>query len=159
MHINKAAKKTEVVFIMTHHRIFHGRMQAGLWRPATALCLRMNAQPPPQPLSAGMLTSTTFDLPGWRITEQRGLVRGIVVRSPTIAQGLMGGLKSIVGGRIGAYTEMCEQARGQASTKCFSTPGDWSNGVVGLRYDASEVAQGATEVLCYGTAVIAVRAS
>ncbi len=110
-------------------------------------------------MSAGMLTSTTFDLPGWRITEHRGLVRGIVVRSPTIAQGLMGGLKSIVGGRIGAYTEMCEQARGQAFDQMVLHARQLgANGVVGLRYDASEVAQGATEVLCYGTAVVAVRA-
>ncbi len=61
-----------------------------------------------------MQVTTTFSLDGYRITEYKGLVRGIVVRAPTIGQGILGGLKSIVGGQIGAYTEMCEQARQQA---------------------------------------------
>ena len=59
-------------------------------------------------------TTTTFSIEGYRITEYKGLVRGIVVRSPTIGQGFLGGLKQIVGGQIGAYAEMCEQAREQA---------------------------------------------
>ena len=58
--------------------------------------------------------TTTFDFDGHRITDYKGMVRGIVVRAPTISQGIMGGLKKIVGGRIGAYREMCEQARGEA---------------------------------------------
>jgi uncharacterized protein YbjQ (UPF0145 family) len=61
-----------------------------------------------------MLVSTTFTIEGYRITDTKGLVRGIIVRSPTILQGIFGGLKNIIGGRIGAYTEMCEQARQQA---------------------------------------------
>jgi uncharacterized protein YbjQ (UPF0145 family) len=52
-----------------------------------------------------MLVSTTFDIPGYRINSHKGMVRGIIVRSPTIAQGILGGLKSIIGGRIGAYTK------------------------------------------------------
>jgi len=55
-----------------------------------------------------------FDIEGYRITDYKGLVRGITVRSPTISQGILGGLKSIIGGKIGAYTEMCEQARQHA---------------------------------------------
>src|SRR4051794_26060059 len=58
--------------------------------------------------------TTTFTIEGYRISKYLGVVRGIIVRAPTISQGIMGGLKSIVGGRIGAYTEMCEQARQQA---------------------------------------------
>src|SRR5439155_11491264 len=61
-----------------------------------------------------MFITTTFSFEGYRIAEYKGLVRGIIVRSPTIAQGIMGGLKNIIGGRIGAFTEMCEQARQQA---------------------------------------------
>lgn len=99
--------------------------------------------------------STTFTIDGFRIREYRGIVRGIIVRAPTIAQGVMGGLKSIVGGRIGAYTEMCEQARQQAFDLLIQHAiGVGANAVVGLRYDASEIGKGATEVLCYGTAVV-----
>ena len=58
--------------------------------------------------------TTTFDIEGYKIVEYKGIVRGIIVLAPTIAQGFLGGLKSIIGGNIGAYTEMCEQAREQA---------------------------------------------
>ena len=61
----------------------------------------------------GMPVTTTFTVDGYRIVEYRGVVRGIIVMSPNIAQGVMGGLKSIVGGKIGAYTEMCEQVHRQ----------------------------------------------
>lgn len=102
-------------------------------------------------------TTTTFTIEGHRIREYRGLVRGIIVRAPTIAQGLVGGLKSIVGGRIGAYTEMCEQARQQAYELMLEhARAAGANAVVGVRFDAAEVASksSATEVLCYGTAVV-----
>ena len=104
-----------------------------------------------------MLTSTTFEIPGKTIRETRGLVRGIVVRSPTIFQGMLGGLKSVIGGNIGAYTEMCEQTRLGAyeeMEKHAATLG--ANAIVGIRYDASSVDSktGAVEVLCYGTAVV-----
>jgi uncharacterized protein YbjQ (UPF0145 family) len=101
--------------------------------------------------------TTTFSFEGYRIVEYRGVVRGIIVRSPTIVQGLVGGLKNIIGGRIGAYTEMCEQARQQAYDLLIQHAREQgANAIVGLRYDASEVvsAGSATEVLCYGTAVI-----
>lgn len=100
--------------------------------------------------------TTTFTIEGYRISRYLGVVRGLIVRAPTISQGIMGGLKSIVGGRIGAYTEMCEQARQQAYELLIDhAVALGANAVVGLRYDASDVgAQGsATEVLCYGTAV------
>ena len=104
-----------------------------------------------------MLASTTFDIPGYEITEHRGLVRGIIVRSPTIAQGILGGLKNIIGGQIGAYTTMCEQTRSQAFESMEKHAQELgANAIIGIRYDASSVEPrgGAVEVLCYGTAVV-----
>jgi len=104
-----------------------------------------------------MFITTTFSFDGYRIIEYKGLVRGIIVRAPTIAQGFMGGLKNIIGGRIGAYTEMCEQARQQAYDAMVNHAAELgANAIVGVRYDASEVVSkgSATEVLCYGTAVV-----
>jgi len=104
-----------------------------------------------------MYTTTTFSFEGYRIKEYRGIVRGIIVRSPTIAQGIIGGLKNIIGGRIGAYTDMCEQARSQAYDLMIQHAQQiGANAIVGVRYDASEVVSkgSATEVLCYGTAVV-----
>ena len=101
--------------------------------------------------------STTFTIEGSRITQYKGIVRGIIVRAPTIAQGIVGGLKNIVGGRIGAYIEMCEQARQQAYDEMVQHARQiGANAIVGVRYDASEVVSkgSATEVLCYGTAVV-----
>jgi len=101
--------------------------------------------------------TTTFNIDGYRIAEYKGIVRGIIVRAPTIAQGIVGGLKNIIGGRIGAYTEMCEQAREQAYDSMLDHALELgANAVVGVRYDASEVVSkgSATEVLCYGTAVV-----
>jgi uncharacterized protein YbjQ (UPF0145 family) len=103
-----------------------------------------------------MIVSTTFDIPGYRITAHKGMVRGIIVRSPTIAQGILGGLKSIIGGRIGAYTEMCEQGRQHAyDLMVLHATELGANAIVGVRYDASDLGANlsATEVLCYGTAV------
>jgi uncharacterized protein YbjQ (UPF0145 family) len=104
-----------------------------------------------------MKTSTTFDIPGHRIVETKGLVRGIVVRAPTIVQGIFGGLKSMIGGKIGAYTEMCEQTRQQAFEAMEEhAKAMGANAIVGIRYDASSVEDksAAVEVLCYGTAVV-----
>jgi uncharacterized protein YbjQ (UPF0145 family) len=101
--------------------------------------------------------TTTFTIDGYRIRQYLGIVRGIIVRAPTISQGILGGLKSIIGGRIGAYTQMCEQARQQAYDLLIDhAMALGANAIVGLRYDASEVASkfSATEVLCYGTAVV-----
>ena len=104
-----------------------------------------------------MPVTTTFTIEGYRIKEYKGIVRGIVVRSPTIAQGILGGLKNIIGGQIGAYTQMCEQARQQAYDRMIKHAQEvGANSIVGLHYDASEVVSSgsATEVLCYGTAVV-----
>ena len=102
-----------------------------------------------------MLITTTFDIQGCEIIEYKGLVRGIIVRSPTLTQGLMGGLQNILGGNIGAYTEMCEQAREHAYDLMIQHATEMgANAIVGVRYDASEVVNTGTEVLCYGTAVV-----
>jgi uncharacterized protein YbjQ (UPF0145 family) len=102
--------------------------------------------------------TTTFTIEGYRIKQYLGVVRGLIVRAPTISQGILGGLKSIIGGNIGAYTEMCEQARQQAYDLLIDhARAVGANAVVGLAYDASEIGgktTSATEVLCYGTAVV-----
>ena len=105
-----------------------------------------------------MIASTTFEIPGYEIIEHRGLVRGIIVRSPTISQGILGGLKNLIGGKIGAYTKMCEQTRSQAYEDMEMHATELgANAIVGIRYDASSVEPkgAAVEVLCYGTAVVA----
>jgi uncharacterized protein YbjQ (UPF0145 family) len=120
----------------------------------------MTNAPPSLPYAAAshIPVTTTFTIEGYRIVQYLGVVRGLIVRSPTIAQGILGGLKSIIGGNIGAYTEMCEQTREQAYELLVQhalTVG--ANAVLGFRYDASEISgknTSATEVLCYGTAVI-----
>src|SRR5215204_6430121 len=117
------------------------------------------SQPPTVPYQsprpASMPVTTTFTIEGYRIRQYLGVVRGIIVRAPTISQGILGGLKSIVGGRIGSYTQMCEQARHQAYELLLEHARSLgANAIVGLPYDASEIGAGATEVLCYGTAVV-----
>lgn len=104
-----------------------------------------------------MLASTTFEIAGHEIVDHKGVVRGIIVRSPTISQGILGGLKNIIGGQIGAYTTMCEQTRGQAYESMKRHAAELgANAIVGIRYDASSVESkgAAVEVLCYGTAVV-----
>jgi len=105
-----------------------------------------------------MVITTTLSVEGHTITEYKGIVRGIIVRSPTIVQGFLGGLKNILGGQIGAFRDMCEQARAQAYEAMIAeAAGLGANAIVGVRYDASDVGSAsvsATEVLCYGTAVV-----
>jgi uncharacterized protein YbjQ (UPF0145 family) len=106
-----------------------------------------------------MQVTTTFDIEGYRVEKSLGVVRGIVVRSPTIIQGFLGGVENIIGGRIAAWTEMCEQARRQAFEEMLQHAAErGANAVLGVRYDASAVArrqrQCSSEVICYGTAVV-----
>src|SRR5204863_9920907 len=111
----------------------------------------------PMAIRSAIIVSTTFDVQGRRIREYEGVVRGLTVRAPTITQGILGGLKSIIGGQIGAYTEMCEQARQTAYDLMIEHAQQLgANAVIGMSFDASEVAAraSATEVLCYGTAVV-----
>lgn len=101
-----------------------------------------------------MIVTTGIDVAGHTIAEYIGIVRGIVVRSPNIAQGLLGGLKQIVGGNIESYATVCEQARRDAYDRMVQHANAMgAEAVIGMRYDATEFTQGATEVLAYGTAV------
>ena len=112
--------------------------------------------PPPHgiPVRHAMVT-TAFDLPGYRITRNLGLVRGIVVRSRSIFGSIGAGLQTIVGGNITLFTEMCEKTREDSLELMLQHAGQLgANAVIGARYDANELMQGVTEVLAYGTAVI-----
>jgi uncharacterized protein YbjQ (UPF0145 family) len=97
-------------------------------------------------------TGNSFE--GYRITEYLGVVRGIVVRAQTITQGIRGAFSSILGGNIRAYEEVCEGARQQAYERMVEHAQEReADGIIAMRYDATEFAQGVTEVLAYGTAV------
>ncbi len=101
-----------------------------------------------------MLVTTGNEIPGYRITEVLGIVRGIVVRSPGIKQGFLGGLKQLVGGNIESYAQVCEQARRDAYARMVThATQENADAIIAMRYDATEFAQSTTEVLAYGTAV------
>src|SRR4051812_42209416 len=101
-----------------------------------------------------MIVTTGNEVTGHAIAKYLGIVRGIVVRSPTIAQGFLGGLKQMVGGNIEAYAEVCEGAREEAFERMVQHAEErGADAVVAMRYDATEFAQNCTEVLAYGTAV------
>ena len=101
-----------------------------------------------------MIVTTGNDVAGRLISEYLGIVRGIVVRSPSISQGLLGGLKQIVGGNIESYARVCESAREDAFQRMLlHAQSRGADALIGVRYDATEFAQGVTEVLAYGTAV------
>jgi uncharacterized protein YbjQ (UPF0145 family) len=101
-----------------------------------------------------MITTTGNDVAGRTITGYIGVVRGIVVRSPSIGQGILGGLKQIVGGNIEAYARVCEAAREEAFQRMVKHAEErGAEAIIGMRYDATEFADGVTEVLAYGTAV------
>src|SRR5579872_756112 len=101
------------------------------------------------------LVTTAFTLDGYRITQNLGVVRGIIVRSRSIFGSIGAGLQTIVGGNITLLTELCEKTRSQAFELMVQHGMQLgANAIIGTRYDATEVMQGVTEVLCYGTAVI-----
>ncbi len=101
-----------------------------------------------------MIVTTGNEVTGRSIDSYIGIVRGIVVRSPSITQGFFGGLKAIVGGNIESYAEVCEQARKEAYQRMVAHAKDkGADAIIGMRYDATEFSQGVTEVLAYGTAV------
>jgi uncharacterized protein YbjQ (UPF0145 family) len=100
-----------------------------------------------------MITGT-FELPGYNVIKNLGIVRGITVRSRSIVGNMLGGLQSLFGGNISVYTELCEQARTEAfNLMCQHADQLGANAIIALRYDATELMDGLTEVLCYGTAV------
>ena len=100
------------------------------------------------------MVTTAFELPGYRVSKNLGVVRGIVVRSRSIVGNIGAALQTLFGGNITLYTELCEKARADAYRLMLQHAGEiGANAVIGARYDANEVAAGVTEVLAYGTAV------
>ena len=105
-------------------------------------------------VSTAMVT-TGLELPGQKIVRNLGVVRGLVVRSRSIVGNIGAALQSLVGGNITLYSELCERARDDAFKLMLQHGAEHgANAIIGMRYDANEVADGITEVLAYGTAVV-----
>jgi uncharacterized protein YbjQ (UPF0145 family) len=136
--------KTDTVCIECFNKMSDSEKQAALYRS----------------LMKHPMTSTTFEIEGYRIVKQLGVVRGIVVRSRSVLGTIGASLQTIIGGHITLYTELCEKTRGEAFDMMVSHAEKiGANAVIGVRYDATEVTDGVTEVLCYGTAVVMERKS
>jgi len=104
------------------------------------------------------LTTGAFEIPGYRIVRSMGIVRGIVVRSRSVFGTIGAGLQTMIGGDITLFTELCEKTREDAFERMLKHAGEMgANAVIAVRYDATEVMQSVTEVLCYGTAVVVER--
>ena len=102
-----------------------------------------------------MLVATTNDLPGHRIVRHIGMVRGVTVRSRNAISDAIGGVQSMLGGRVGAYVKLAEAARQEAYDELIAHARDMgANAILAMRYDANEIMPGVTEVLAYGTAVV-----
>ena len=102
-----------------------------------------------------MQASTTFELPGYRVTRSLGVVRGITVRTRSLPMSILGGLRTLFGGRVGIFSELCESAREESYQLMLSHARRiGANGVVGLQFDASELVDGSTRVLAFGEAVL-----
>src|SRR5512141_2674126 len=110
------------------------------------------------PLGRGVqpqFVTTAFDIDGYDVVRNLGVVRGITVRSRSVFGTIGASLQTLVGGNITLYTELCERARGEAFEMMLRHAGAMgANAVIGVRYDATEVQPGVSEVLCYGTAVV-----
>ena len=102
-----------------------------------------------------MYNTTAFTLAGFRVTRELGTVRGIVVRSRSVVGNIGASIQTLFGGDITLYTELCERTRADAFARlCAHATALGANAIIGLRYDATEIGTGVTEVLCYGTAVV-----
>lgn len=100
-------------------------------------------------------TTTAFELSGKKIIKNFGIVKGIIVRSRSIFGTIGGGLQTIIGGNISLFTELCEKTREDSFNLMVKHAEEkGANAIIGVRYDTTEIMQGVTEVLCYGTAVI-----
>ena len=107
-----------------------------------------------------MMVTTSTELPGYRIVRNFGIVRGIIVRSRSLLGSIGAGLQTIIGGNITLLTELCEKTREEAYELMLQHAAEHgANAVVAMRYDATEIMQGVTEVLAYGTAVVVERDS
>lgn len=105
------------------------------------------------------LTTTTFTIDGYTIQRNLGVVRGITVRSRSIFGTIGGSLQTLVGGNITLFSELCEKTRSEAFELMMQHAQQLgANAIVGIRYDATEIMKGVTEVLCYGTAVVVAKA-
>ena len=105
-------------------------------------------------IDSTFLNTTAFAVDGYRITQNIGVVRGIVVRSRSIVGNVGAKIQTLFGGNITLYTELCERTRADAFNQMIAHAREvGANGVIGIRYDATEISDGVTEVLCYGTAV------
>lgn len=101
------------------------------------------------------MTTTAFELDGYKVQRNLGIVRGITVRSRSVIGNFGAALQTLIGGNISLYTELCEKAREEAFELMIQHATQMgANAVVGVRYDATEIGQGVSEVLCYGTAVV-----
>lgn len=101
------------------------------------------------------MTTTTFQIEGYKIVKNLGIVRGIIVRSRSIIGNIGAAVQSLFGGNITLYTQLCEQARKESFEMMIKHADELNaNAVIGVRYDATEIASGITEVICYGTAVV-----
>ena len=99
--------------------------------------------------------TTAFELPGYRVVRNIGVVRGISVRSRSVVGNFFGSLQSLFGGNITIFTQLCEQARAETYKDMLMHARQRNaNAIIGVRYDATELMAGLTEVLCYGTAVV-----
>ena len=108
-----------------------------------------------RPTGIAQMTTTAFTIEGYRIVSSLGVVRGITVRSRSVIGTIGAALQTIVGGEITLFTELCERTRQEAFTQMTDHAREMgANAVVGVRYDANDVMDGVTEVLCYGTAVV-----
>ena len=102
-----------------------------------------------------MLIVTSNDAPGYRVVRTLGVVRGITVRSRNALSDMVGGVQSMLGGRVGAYVKLAEAARSEAYEELIDhAKAMGANAVLAMRYDANEIMPGITEVLAYGTAVV-----
>ncbi|WP_439478032.1 YbjQ family protein [Brevundimonas sp.] len=102
-----------------------------------------------------MLIVTTNDVPGYRVVKTLGLARGITVRSRNAISDVVGGLQSMLGGRVGAYVKLAEASRAEAYEELVAhAQAMGANAVIAMRYEANEIMEGVTEVLAYGTAVV-----
>lgn len=110
---------------------------------------------PPRYSVAHHMVTTAFELPGFRLVRNLGVVRGITVRSRSVFGTIGGSLQTLVGGNITLFTQLCEKARGEAFEIMIQHASEiGANAIIGARYDANEVMSGVTEVLAYGTAVV-----
>lgn len=108
-----------------------------------------------RPTGTHRMTTTAFTIDGYQIVETLGIVRGVTVRSRSVVGTIGAGLQTIVGGNITLFTELCEKTRAEAFDMMIQHAELMgANAVIGVRYDATEVMGGVTEVLCYGTAVV-----